>query len=102
MVKKGSSTTPELMVAVINWAISQGAANIRGIWSGETDQWEVKINGSFTEIEDMAPFSVHLTHKDSFAIAVLDPTGGVRMGIDEDAAIAHFRDLAGKDRPNAR
>jgi hypothetical protein len=92
------TTNPELsllFVAVVDWAVAQGAERIDtlpGLWTGETDAWLVKLNGHMHEIEDTPPFGYLLQHKTALAgLAIGDVAGGAIIGPSEDDLIAHFR-----------
>lgn len=85
----------ELYVALVDWAIANGAEKIDrlpGLWTGETSQWNVAINGHKHEVDGVPPFGYQLTHKTALVgAAVGGPFGGVLAGPSEADIIAHFR-----------
>lgn len=85
----------ELFVTLVQWAIARGADNIRalpGVWHGETDEWEVRLNGHPREIDDVPPFGYFLVHKTALCgIARGTAFDGHVIGPSEDALIDHFR-----------
>jgi hypothetical protein len=84
-----------LFATVVQWATTQGANNLKalpGVWTGETDQWTVKLNGHAREVEEVPPYGYLLTHKTAvFGAALGNPTGGWIIGPSEDDLIAHFQ-----------
>jgi hypothetical protein len=92
------SDTPEislLFATVVQWAVARGAERIDtlpGLWTGETDDWLVKLNGHSHEIEDTPPFGYLLQHKTALAgLAIGGAIFGHVIGPSEDDLIAHFR-----------
>lgn len=83
----------ELYAALVDWALANGAeAATSDLWSGETDQWAVKMNRRAHEIDDVPPYGYVLAHKTAFVgMAVGDPFGGAVAGATEANLIAHFR-----------
>lgn len=84
---------PELLMAVVDWSQRQGAdaiSKLEGVWSGETDEYRVRINGHREEIDNVPPFSAAIEHKDYFRIAIVGPGGGALTGVSEGDLIAHF------------
>ncbi len=85
----------EAWAAVINWAGGQGMENAKelpGLWTGETDEWKVSINGHREEVGGVPPYGVQLELKVYFQVAVIQPNGGAICG-SEDALIDHFKNL---------
>ncbi|XAI95571.1 hypothetical protein [Nostoc phage Nsp-JY21] len=87
----------QLFATVVQWAITQGAENIGalpGLWTGETAEWKVKLNGHPREIEDVPPYGFLLTHKTAFVgFAIGNATDGAVAGPSENELIAHFQQL---------
>ncbi len=86
----------EAFAAIVEWAVSQGAVKIDklpGLWRGQTDKWDVAINGHKVEVEGVPPFHALIVHKTAFArIAMVAPDGGILVGWTEDDLIQHFRE----------
>lgn len=88
---------PELLMAIVEWSQRNGAeaiSTLEGVWSGETDEYRVRINGHRQEIDNVPPFSAAIEHKDYLRFAVVGPGGGALTGVSENDLIAHFRDAA--------
>lgn len=85
----------ELFAEIIDWAAANGAADLPshpGIWSGETDQWKVDINGHSEEIDGLPFAHARLTHKRYLQLGILSPFGGcIGGGASEGDLIEHFR-----------
>lgn len=85
----------ELFCMIMDWAISNGADRVDllpGLWTGETADWLVELNGHETEVEDIPPFTFKLTHKVYFlGIALISPFGGALVGASEGELIEHFK-----------
>ncbi len=85
----------EAWAEVMKWVMAQGAERINelpGLWTGETDEWKVSVNGHREEVEGVPPYGVQLEHKVFFQVAVIQPNGGAICG-SEDAVIEHFKNL---------
>jgi len=82
--------------SVASWAVRQGAVEFNKMkepWRGETDEWEVGINGAMEEREGIPPLGIELKHKRSLCFAVLGPfEGAIGGGITEEEIIEHFGD----------
>lgn len=95
----------ELYAAVVEWATALGATRIQdlpGLWSGETDEWEVGINGHYEMVDGLAFGQMRLRNKKYLQIAILDPFGGaIGGGGSEDDMIAHFREAILPPLPRA-
>jgi len=86
---------PALLMAVVDWATRNGAdriSEVPGVWSGETAEYKVRINGHREEIDDVPPFSAVIEHKTYMRLAVVGPGGGALTGLSEDDLIAHFQE----------
>lgn len=84
-----------LFAVLAAWAVGQGAEGANrqpGLWHGETEDWDVKMNPHEETIEGVDPFTWQCTHKTAFlAIAVVGVTGGCIIGPTEEEVIEHFR-----------
>ena len=84
-----------LFATISEWAVAQGADKINrlpGPWTGETDEWTVKINGHPNEIDDVPPYGFLATHKTAFiGMAIGNAYGGCVIGPSENELIEHFR-----------
>lgn len=101
------ATIGELYYAVITWAGSQGAVNLKateGLWHGKTEArdglgpFDVWINPHAEEIDDIDGFHVGIGTPQHMIplIAHVGPTGGVIMhssisGQNEEGLTNHFR-----------
>ena len=97
----------ELYVAVTDWALSQGAKNLRstpGLWHRQTEKrgvlgpLDVRINAHAETIDAVPPYHIMIGMDEYFPglIALINPVGGCMMhsrveGEDEDGLIAHFK-----------
>lgn len=100
-------TTSELWSAVLGWAASTGAKNIKqtpGLWYGQTKDdgligpLDVRINPHEQEIEGIPTLGCRIGMDDRFPgfIALVGPDGGTLVLSpypfeDEDGLIKHFR-----------
>ncbi len=85
----------EAWIEVMSWVMAQGVERINelpGLWTGETDQWKVSVNGHSEEVDGVPPYGIQLEHKTYVQIAVIQPNGGSIIG-SEDALIDHFKRL---------
>jgi hypothetical protein len=85
----------ELFAVLVDWSISKGAEmvdRLPGLWTGETAEWLVELNGQKTELEGIPPLTFKLTHKAYFLrMALVGPYGGALVGPSEDELIEYFR-----------
>ncbi len=89
----------EAWATVIGWAGNQGMENAKdlpGLWTGETDEWKVSVNGHREEVGGVPPYGIQLENKVFVQVAVIQPNGGAICG-SEDALIDHFKTLQNKD-----
>jgi len=88
----------ELFATIIDWIASKGVEDISklpGLWTGETPEWKVEINGVGGEIDDLPYLHVRLRHKRLFQLGIISPTdGAIGGGAREDEMIEHFRSEA--------
>lgn len=84
-----------LFSEIAQWAQTQGAIDLPshpGLWSGETDEWTVEINGHLEEIDGLPYGHARLVHKQFLRLAILSPFGGcIGGGASEGELIEHFR-----------
>ena len=88
----------ELFAVLVDWAISKGAERVDllpGLWTGETDDWLVEMNGQKTEVEGIPPVTFKLTHKVFLSIALISPFDGALVGASEVELIEHFKGQRG-------
>lgn len=91
-----SKTLSELWVTIMNWVSDQNPGEIfrlEGLWSGQTPDWNVEVNGHKHEVEDVPPYGVRLSHREYLAFGIISPNSGVITGPTEDEIIAHFAGL---------
>ena len=73
----------ELWCACLRWAISRGAnriCDLEGLWEGETEDWEIAINGHGRECEQVPAYTVRLMHKKLLIVGLIAPTRGIICG----------------------
>lgn len=63
----------------------------KGINKAEISDWELTLNTSSEELENVQPFTVKAVHKKYFCFAIFDPTGGCCSGGAEDKFIADMQ-----------
>lgn len=101
-------TISELYCAICDWALSQGAKDLRqspGVWHGKTQKGrvlgplDVRVNPHDKTIDHIPPFHIQVGMDDYFPgiIALLNPVGGTLLGSrvdgeDEAGLIAHFKE----------
>lgn len=96
--------TSILYAAIAQWAVSQGAHNISGMWRGETKPdagmpaITVEINGYDHVVDGIPPLGAKLSIPDRFPgiIGLIEPRGGALLhstieGEDEAGLIALFK-----------
>lgn len=87
----------ELWASIVQWIASHEPgllSELPGLWTGETPEWNVAMNGHDDEVDGIPPLSVRLTHKVYICIGIVGPGGGViGGGASEGDIIDHFEAL---------
>ena len=73
----------ELYAELGKWAFAEGARNLHehpGLWTAETPDWKVEMNGHREDVDGLPFATFRLTHKRYVLVAMVDPAGGTILG----------------------
>jgi hypothetical protein len=77
---------------------------ISGLWTGQTDDWDVEVNGHKAEIDGLPNYFIRLKHKTYLQMGIISPAGGALIGCSAEAEseiIEHFKNQLGADEKAA-